>query len=160
MSRALAIRVGVVAASMGALIALAVGPAASDGARVTRGDFSVFAAGVGVYNDIAGHAQMVRTASGTTIVTVHISGLLPNTTYASHVHKQACSVGEADGHYQREAGSASPPNEIWPGPFTTDDEGVANGKATVDYTAGSDAVSVVVHAPGDPPNKIACADLA
>jgi hypothetical protein len=45
---------------------------------------------------------------------------------------------------------------IWPG-FTTNAAGVGNGNATVGWTAGSTAVSVVVHAPGGA--KIACADL-
>jgi len=35
--------------------------------------------------------------------------------------------------------------------------GVGNGNATVEWTAGATAVSVVVHAPGGA--KIACADL-
>jgi hypothetical protein len=127
----------------------------ADGALVTRGDVSAFAAGAGL--DLAGHAQMARTADGKTIVTVHVEGLAANTTYGSHVHQQACAVGDADGHYRFDpSGPATPPNEIWPG-FTTDDAGVGNGRAIVDATAGVTAVSVVIHAPGGA--KIACADL-
>jgi hypothetical protein len=129
--------------------------AAADAATVTRGDLHAFAAGAGM--ELAGRAQMVRTAHGKTIATVHVTGLSPDTAYGAHVHQQACGIGDADGHYRFDpAGPAASPNEIWPG-FTTDAAGVGNGKATVDGTAGPTAVSVVIHAPGGA--KIACADL-
>jgi len=135
-------------------LALASG-ATAGGATVTSGDFQAFAAGAGL--EITGHAQMVRTASGMTIVSVHVEGLAPNTTYGSHVHQQACAVGDADGHFRFDpAGPATPPNEIWPG-FTTNDDGIGNGRDMVNGVAGPNAVSVVVHAPGGA--KIGCADL-
>jgi hypothetical protein len=142
---------------MSASLVLAFAPAAlADGSTVTRGNLAAFAAGAG--QSITGRAQMVRTADGRTIVTVHVDGLAPNTTYASHVHKQACADGEADGHYRFDpAGNATPPNEIWPGPFTTNDDGVGNANTIASGTAGTTAMSVVVHAPGGA--KIACADL-
>jgi len=131
-------------------------PAFADGAVVTRGDISAFAAGTGL--PISGRAQMVRTPDGRTFVTIHVEGLAPGTTYASHVHKQACADGDADGHYRFDpAGAATPPNEIWPGPFTTNEAGIGNANTIADGTAGPAAVSVVVHAPGGA--KIACADL-
>jgi hypothetical protein len=149
-------------ARLGALLAGAVALAAfaptvlADGATVTRGDIHAFATAAG--QTITGRAQMVRTADGKTIVTVHVEGLLPNTTYASHVHQAACNSGDADGHFRFDpAGPALPPNEIWPG-FTTNADGIGNGNATVDGTAGPNAVSVVIHAPGGA--KIACADLS
>jgi len=142
---------------LGALTALAlVVPASAGGAEVTRGRFHAFAVGTGM--DISGHATMVRTGDGRTFVSVHVEGLAPNTTYASHVHKQACGVGDADGHYQHDGTAVNDENEIWPG-FTTNAAGVGNGKARNDWVAGSSAVSLVVHRPGPPPNKIACADL-
>ena len=125
------------------------------GATVTRGDIQAFATGTG--QAITGRAQMIRTPDGKTIVSVHVEGLSPNTTYGSHVHQLPCGTSDADGHYKNDpAGPAAPPNEIWPG-FTTNDAGVGNGNATVGWTAGATAVSVVVHAPGGA--KIACADL-
>jgi hypothetical protein len=131
-------------------------PAFADGAVVTRGDISAFAAGAGL--SISGRAQMVRTPDGRTFVTIHVEGLAPGTTYASHVHKQACADGQADGHYRFDpAGAATPPNEIWPGPFTTNGAGIGNADTIAVGTAGAAAVSVVVHAPGGA--KIACADL-
>jgi Cu-Zn family superoxide dismutase len=140
----------------GALLTVALVPsAAADAAAVTRGDVHAFAAGAGM--ELAGRAQMVRTADGKTIVAIHVTGLAPDTTYGAHVHQQACGSGDADGHYRFDpAGPAAPPNEIWPG-FTTDAAGIGNGKATADGIAGPTAVSVVIHAPGGA--KIACADL-
>ena len=136
-------------------VLLIVPTVAADGAVVSRGDIHAFAAGTGL--DIGGHAQMVRTAGGRTYVTVHADGLLPNTTYPSHVHALPCGQADADGHYKLDpAGPATPPNEIWQG-FTTDADGVGNGRAVADFTAGATAVSVVIHAPGGA--KIACADL-
>jgi hypothetical protein len=73
------------------------------------------------------------------------------------VHQLPCGTSDADGHYRNDpAGLAAPPNEIWP-LFTTDDDGVGNGTAIVDWIAGATAQAVVVHAPGG--LKIACADL-
>jgi hypothetical protein len=147
-------RLWVTAAGVSVVLALAPSVLAG-GATVTRGDIVAFATGVG--QPISGRAQMVRTPDGKTIVSVHVAGLAPNTTYPSHVHQLPCGVSDADGHYKNDpAGPAAPPNEIWQG-FTTDDSGVGNGNATVDWIAGATAVSVVVHAPGGA--KIACADL-
>jgi len=130
-------------------------PAAAGGAQVTRGSFHAFSANTAL--DISGHAVMVRTADGRTFVSVHLEGLAANTGYGSHVHRQACSDNLAGLHYRFDpAGPADDVNEIWPA-FTTNESGVGNGKARNDGTAGSTAVSVVVHAPGGV--KIACADL-
>lgn len=155
-SRSGRLRLGIMSGGLAITLALAPSIAAL-GATVTRGDISAFATGAGL--PISGRAEMIRTPEGRTIVTVHVEGLAPNTTYASHVHKQACADGEADGHYRFDpAGAATPPNEIWPGPFTTNDAGVGNANTIADGIAGAAAVSVVVHAPGGA--KIACADLA
>jgi len=135
--------------------ALTAGPAQADGATVTAGDIHAFATSIDPA--ITGHARMVRTADGKTIVTVHVEGLLPDTEYGSHVHKQACADGNAGTHYRFDpTGPALPPNEIWP-EFTTNAAGVGNGRAVVDATAGPTAIAVVIHAPGGA--KIACADL-
>jgi hypothetical protein len=148
---------GRVAGLLAVVFAIALAPSAlAAGATVTRGDFGAFATGAGL--PISGSAVMVRTADGKTFVTVHVEGLNRNTTYGSHVHQLPCGTSEADGHYKNDpAGPATPPNEIWPG-FTTNAAGIGNGNATVAWTAGAAAVSVVVHAPGGA--KIACADLA
>ena len=148
-----AVRIGWIAATG---LALVLAPSVlALGSTVTRGDIHAFATGFG--QPISGRAQMLRTPDGKTIVSVHVEGLAANTTYGSHVHQLPCGTSDADGHYKHDpAGPATPPNEIWPG-FTTNGAGIGNGNATVDWTAGATAVSVVVHAPGGA--KIACADL-
>jgi hypothetical protein len=153
-------RILIVTAMAGLILAGAL-PVVAGSAQVTRGDFHAFAAGTGL--DISGRAQMVRTADGRTFVSVHVTGLAPNTAYGAHVHKQACGVGDADGHFQFVAGTGptyvNADNEIWPG-FTTNADGVGNGRAMNEGRAGEAAVSVVIHATTSIPNpKIACADL-
>ena len=125
------------------------------GATVTSGDIHAFATAAG--QPITGRAQMVRTPDGKTIVSIHVEGLIPNTAYPAHVHQLPCGTSDADGHYRNDpAGAPAPPNEIWPG-FTTNEAGIGNGNATVSWTAGATAVSVVIHSPTGA--KIACADL-
>ncbi len=134
--------------------------ASAGGASVTSGDFHSFNGGPA---GISGRAQMVRTASGSTIVTVHVAGLEPGAEYDSHVHLQACADGLAGKHYRFDEavpGGALNGYEIWPGPFTANAGGNARGKASVEATAGVHAVSVVVHAPAPGGEKIACADLS
>ena len=157
--------IGILAALAATALAVAVASAgSSSGAEVTRGDVHAFAAGASL--DIEGHAQMVRRTSGTTLVTLHVEGLTPGGSYASHVHKQPCGTGEADGHFQQAGPGAgtTPPNEIWPGdgPWTANPDGIADVRTTAPYVAGADAVSVVVHDLSLPStaNKVACADLS
>ena len=138
-----------------ALSAVFAPAALAGGATVTRGEFHAFN---GSALPITGQATMVRTADGRTFVTIQVRGLDANTEYGSHVHKQACADGLAGTHYRFDpAGAATPPNEIWPGPFTTNAAGAGSGDTFAAGTAGPTAVSVVIHAPGGA--KIACADL-
>ena len=161
-TRKFAIGIGVAAAA--AALALTTTSAGSaSGAQVTRGSLQAFAAGASL--DIDGHAQMVRRPSGTTVVALHVEGLRPGGSYASHLHKRACANGDADGHSQQAAPTAgvTPPNEIWPGdgPWTANPAGNADVNTTASYVADADAVSVVVHDLSLPStaNKVACADL-
>jgi len=147
------------AALLGVVGAVALaGPASAAGASadVTKGAFHAFAAGVTEGTQIHGDAVMVRTDTRTVVVII-VMGLAPNTTYGSHVHKQACANGDADGHYKFDpTGPADSVNEIWPG-FTTNPSGIGVGFAQNAGIAGASAMSVVIHAPGGA--KIACADL-
>jgi hypothetical protein len=146
-------RLGIAIASLA--LAASFAPAAMGAAVVTRGAFLPFN---GSTLPIAGNATMVRTADGRTVVTIQVTGLGAGLTYGSHVHAQACADGLAGGHYRFDpAGAATPPNEIWPGPFTANEAGNGSGWTVADGTAGQSAVSVVIHAPGGA--KIACADL-
>ncbi len=155
------------AITLGVTMALATGslPAQSgpNEAQVTNGELLPFA--VGASGSTSGHAQMVRTASGATKVSLHVQGLVPGGAYASHVHAAPCAVGAADGHYKHDpTGASTPPNEIWPGdgPFVAGPSGNANINTVADFRAGTTAVSVVVHDLSLPStaNKIACADLS
>lgn len=148
-------RFGVALAAV-ALSASLAPSALAGGAVVTRGEFNAFN---GSTLPITGQATMVRTADGRTIVSIQVQGLDADTTYGSHVHSQACADGLAGGHYRFDpAGAATPPNEIWPGPFTTNAAGAGSGDTIAEGTAGPTAVAVVIHAPGGA--KIACADLS
>lgn len=147
-------RAGATLASVAMLAALT--PSALGAAVVTRGDFHEFN---GYGATVTGNAQMVRTSDGRTIVSIHVEGLQAGVTYAAHVHAAACGTGLADGHYKFDpAGAITPPNEIWPGPFTANGGGIGNGDTIAQGTAGAGAVSVVIHGVGGV--KIACADLA
>lgn len=150
----------VVAASL--IILLSASPVTASGAEVTRGSFAPFADGPSLgYDSVSGEATMIRTASGETIVIVVARGLTAGLTYGSHVHNQACDVGNAGGHYSfgfPVSGGALDGSEIWPGPFTANPGGNAVGWTMVGAIAGPEAVSVVIHAPGGA--KIACADLS
>jgi hypothetical protein len=148
------------AALMVSLVLLAASlPALANGAQVTQGDFASFASGPSLGYDIVGQAQMVRTADGRTIVTVHLSGLHPGVAYGAHVHNLPCGVSNGGGHYQHVVGGpVDPINEIWPG-FTANAAGIGSGNATNDFTARPEAQSVVVHDPDAGNARIACADL-
>lgn len=132
---------------------------AQDAGRAEHGKLVRFA---GAPASLEGHAQLVRTGDGKTIVSVHVRGLEARETYGSHVHNLPCNVRDGGGHYLHDGptggGSDTEPNGIWPGPITTNAAGVGRGRVVVPVRAGDAAVSVVVHAPGGA--KIACADLA
>jgi Cu-Zn family superoxide dismutase len=99
----------------------------------------------------------VRTASGSTVVTLHVRGLLPDHEYGAHAHVNACgSTGAAAGpHYQdvvapaghaTDPAYANPDNEVWLD-LTTDSEGVGSAQALVrwQFRPGG-AASVIFHA--------------
>ena len=145
------------------LVAMLAVPASAAGAEIVRGDLAAFADGPGLgFGDLTGRVQMVRTGDSKTIVNVQVWGLEPGATFGSHVHNQACADTTAGGHYSfghPVAGGAGPgDSEIWPGPFTANQSGHANGQVSVGETAGISAISVVIHGPGG--QKIGCADLS
>lgn len=100
--------------------------------------------------------QEVRTASGSTVVTLHVRGLLANRDYGAHAHVNACgSTGAAAGpHYQQvvapadhatDPNYANPANEVWLD-LTTDSEGNGSAQALQGWqfrTGG--AGSVILH---------------
>lgn len=101
--------------------------------------------------------QEVRTASGSTVVTLQVRGMLPDHEYGAHAHVNACgSTGAAAGpHYQdvvAPAGHATDPayansdNEVWLD-LTTDSEGAGSAQALVRWQfRPAGAGSVTFHA--------------
>jgi hypothetical protein len=151
------------AALLAGMVGVTTVPVGAEPAQVTTGAFHSFSADPG--GTIGGRAQMIRTADGKTIVSVHLDGLEPDAFYAVHVHSGDCATNATGGgHYffsgPVDGGAGPAGNEMWPGPVLADDDGVANGKAKVGATAGADAASVVVHRSTAAPNKVACADLS
>ncbi len=100
--------------------------------------------------------RAVYTASGSTVVTLHVKGLVPNREYGAHAHVNECGpTGAAAGaHFQHvvdpvtpstNPAYANPDNEIWLD-FTTDDEGSAAAQTVVRWQFDERrAHSVVIH---------------
>lgn len=141
------------------LASLASTPAAAAAAQVDTGRQSLIS-----YNSTyvpAGATARVRaisTASGKTVVTLQVRGLVPNREYGSHAHKFACSATDslaAGGHFQysvdpvqpsTDDAYANPQNEIWLD-FTTDSEGNGSAQTVVNWQFPVDrrAQSVIIH---------------
>lgn len=169
------------AAASAVLVALVVGaltlPAGASGSIVSRGTFTALTGAAGRPEaPLQGRAQVERVAAGTTRLVVHVSGLQPGVTYGVHLHNLPCSAANpGGGHYKHDAaGVTQPPNELWPSStphdalhgITANAAGVASGRGSADWIAGTSAVAVVLHAgvghgatstAGGP--KLACADL-
>jgi superoxide dismutase, Cu-Zn family len=131
---------------------------------VAGGNFAplgAYAGDAGSGKGITGHAQIIRTADGKTTVQLHVEGLTAATAYGAHVHSLPCNVDNAGGHYKIDPSiaTADQANEIWPGPFTTDADGVGRASVQVDHAARPDAQSVVIHDTANGNAKMACADL-
>lgn len=125
--------------------------------QLSKGKFNTYATGLERAYDITGKALMIKTPAGSTIVEIMVRGLFPNTAYGVHVHNKPCNDTNGGGHYQHMVGGAvDAMNEIWPG-FTTNETGIGVGFAKNDFTAGPNAVSIVIH--DTDKARIACADL-
>ena len=101
--------------------------------------------------------QAVASASGATVFTLHVKGLVAYRTYGAHVHVQACGPVPSDAgpHYQDRVAPAgqsanptfaNPYNEVWLD-LTTDDDGNGSAQSRVDWqTRSGGANSVILHA--------------
>lgn len=103
------------------------------------------------------HVDAVYTGDGRSIVTLHVSGLLPDKTYDAHAHVNVCGAAGADagGHFQHDvAAGATNTNEIWLG-FTTNAAGNGLARTVVEWQfTDRHAQSVIIHDPaGAPANK-------
>ena len=160
-------RFGALALGAGAVLALTTPAGASDHDNL-HGTFETTAAGAAAGYRISGEAKLTVGSDGT-VADVNIAGLAAGTHYGSHLHDGTCASG-GGGHYQDAPGGATtPPNELW---LTTSDDvtggvdpnpgGVAHATGAAAWEArltssGTNARSIVVHAPGGA--RIACADL-
>lgn len=101
--------------------------------------------------------QAVYDASGSTVVTLHVWGLSPNTSYGAHAHVNPCGLtGAAAGpHFQNvqdpvvpsvSPAYANPRNEIWLDLVTDDDgNGVAQTRVAWQFQPDRRAHSVIIH---------------
>ncbi|PZS31798.1 MAG: superoxide dismutase [Pseudonocardiales bacterium] len=148
-----------VAAAAAASVVLMVGGTASASPVRATGVFGE-SAGAYTYNSAfvpvgsRAHVHAVATGAGTTVVTLHAYGLLPDREYGAHAHVANCGPLPTDAgkHFQYVQGGASDPafanpdNEIWLD-FTTDDEGNGQAMTVLDWQFPADrrAHSVVIH---------------
>lgn len=100
----------------------------------------------------------VYNAAGETVVTLHVTGLAPNTAYGAHAHANACGAtgGAAGPHFQQvpnpdpanptDPAFANPANEIWLD-FETDEfgNGSAHTKVAWQFSDERRARSVIIH---------------
>ena len=156
--------------AIGALATVLV-PGSPADAATSVGRFVTLPAGAERGLEIDGVAILRRTSDGTWGRVV-LNGLEPGLVYAAHLHNQPCAIGMGGSHYKNATtGVGAPPNELW---FSSSDDpfagvtarrgGTARGVGAVDWVAGPEAVSVLIHhvmpvtgTSGD--QKIACADL-
>jgi Cu/Zn superoxide dismutase len=149
-------------------------PAQAAPAVVTRGSFVALPGADAREPAVAGQVQLVRTADGRSLLTLHASGLRTAVTYGVHLHAAPCDRGAGGGHYRHDpAGPPRPPNELWVSDnphdpragVTANYAGRANGRGTAGWRAGPTAQAVVIHVGSDQGGttaggiKIACADL-
>jgi len=158
-------RRAVAAASAFALTALVIGAAAGAGPAQAAAakahaegafglDDGAFTYNPAVPAGARARVRAVYTASGQTVVTLHVWGLLPDRHYGAHAHQNACGPlpGDAGVHFQHIIGGATDPafanpdNEIWLD-LSTDADGNGSAQTVVrwQFTPDRRAGSVVIH---------------
>jgi len=154
-----------------ALVAAAVGPALAGADRI-RSEAPLTTYSAAIPAGATARVQAVYDASGSTVVTLHVWGLAPNTAYGAHAHQNACGLtGAAAGpHFQyvqdpaipsTNPAYANPQNEIWLD-LTTDAVGNGSAQTRVAWQFPSDrrAHSVIIHERHTSPDGTAGARLA
>jgi hypothetical protein len=108
-----------------------------------------------IMSTIMGTAEAFSVPGGKMRVALIVTGLPPNRTFGSHIHRLKCDDNKAGGHYENvpfpDGGSANDPmyanptNEAWLD-FTTDATGTAMSSTTVDWVPrAGQANAVVIH---------------
>lgn len=135
----------------------------SDGEFSATGPVFTYATGL-----IPAGAQVrvhaIYPGNGSTVATLHVTGLAADTTFAVHAHIGPCSATPASslGHYQDQPGTGADfvneHNELWLG-FTTNDAGNASAQTVVDWKPrAGQAVSLTFHQGG--PTRVGCVPVA
>jgi len=156
---------------LSAIAALAVACAgtanAAPGAAVAHaelGPYSTAHTGVVVDAGVTAQAHLVAAPSGRTIVRVTAQGLVPDGSYAAHVHYGACT--DYLGHFQyQHPGPATRENEVWLD-LDADAAGRAVDQVEVAALDLGQPLSLVVHqhangdvGAGPPGARIACGNV-
>lgn len=140
----------------GGVVLFAASPSVAGADRIrSEGELVRYGDGTQVPAGASARVQAVYDAAGSTVVTLHVRGLLPNRDYGAHAHKYACGADATDagGHFQNVPGPtpsdpafANPTNEIWLD-LTTDGEGNGAAQTTVpwQFSPTRRAGSVMIH---------------
>ena len=126
--------------------------------------------GDAAFADASAKVHIVRTGTGGTRVTLHMTGVdaEPGRTFGAHIHQRSCGpiATDAGGHYQHAGAVGSlEDREVWLD-FTIDEDGNGHAAATRPWTVDETAPrSVIVHAlatdsvTGAAGARLACIDL-
>lgn len=147
----------VLALAIVASIGIFVASPALAGADRTRAEGPLIGYSSAIPAGATARVQAVYDASGSTIVTLHVWGLAPNTEYGAHAHVNACGTtgASAGPHFQNVQDPVVPSvnptyansrNEVWLD-LTTDVEGNGSAQTRVpwQFGAGRRAHSVIIH---------------
>ncbi|WP_205473684.1 PKD domain-containing protein, partial [Nocardioides sp. SYSU D00038] len=129
-------------------------------AVTTRGRFTPFADGTTTYPQLTGTGHLVRRRDHT-LAALDVTGLKPNAAHQVHVHEKPCTQLNGGAHFRFDTTQPfGPDNELWL-PFTSTATGASGPiEVTQPLRAGPDAVSIVIHDPDNPAQRIGCVDLA
>lgn len=152
----------------GAIAALAAigGGVAAAGGGSSRAAGPDYLYGPSAFTDASAKVHVVNTGSGSTRVTLHITGVAgaAGKTFGAHVHRSPCGPlgSDAGAHYQHEGASGSlEDREVWLD-FTVNDAGNAHAEAARPWVLDQGVPrSVIIHAlPTVPETGVAGARLA
>ena len=131
-------------------------PADTELKDIRGGVFSLTETGAALYDSVSGNVNLVVTDK-TSEVEIHVEGLNMDTRYAAHVHAATCAEGGGPHYLHNLEGEDVAENGLWP-ILDVNDQGMAHGAVSQDFSVRADARSVVIHEP-ESNERIACADL-
>jgi hypothetical protein len=134
---------------------------------VANGKGKMLCADLSALAPIGGSANLIRNFDGSTRGTLVVTGLEPNTFYASHLHAADCTSGPGPHYLTDDNAETAGVNALWPG-FTTDGSGKGVADASMDgrvsYRDLRAGLSFVIHDTANSTSgagaKMLCADLS